>query len=285
MEEFLVLILFCFFLVALLVLLFILILSYQYDRPSRALVAQIRNTQSPILCFYAWGRCEIKQLNSGASLTRGFIVVIKPGEIAIFPRKPKIGEPFIFAPEQIRWFGRPQKYSTGRNDLWLHIEIGGDWHLVKFRLYEGMIRDLVRGLKAVASDELVTAYRRRRPYIHEGPARGQPAAQDIHGAWTLEEPVSLYLMPRFLVILQGAKTLRKIPLEAAQQIGAFRRLDQAGANGLVRFRAEEETLAFALDKHELFAEALAEAAKRTLEEPVFQKQKKKYDEDEDDDFE
>jgi hypothetical protein len=177
----------------------------------------------------------------------------------------------------MRWFGRPQKYSTGLNDLWLHFEIGDRWHLVKVRLYEGLMRDMVRGLKAIASDELVTAYRRRRPYIHEGPAAAQPATQDIHGAWTLDAPVTLYLMPRFLVILRDTLVLRKIPLEAVQEIGAFRRLDEPQAQGLVRFRAEEETLAFALDKYDGFAASMAEAARRTLEEPVMQKQKKKAD--------
>ncbi len=97
----------------------------------------------------------------------------------------------------------------------------------------------------------------------------------------MDEPVSLYLMPRFLVILQAMKVVRKIPLESVQQIGAFRRLDQPNADGLVRFRADEETLAFAVEPHDGFAAALAEAARRTLEAPIMQKQKKKDDEDED----
>jgi hypothetical protein len=150
-------------------------------------------------------------------------------------------------------------------------------------LYQGLTQDFVRGLKVIASDELVTAYRRRRPYIHVGPVDAHPANQDIHGAWSLDEPVTLYLMPRFLVILRYTTILRKIPLEAIQEIGAFRRLDEPQANGLVRFRAEEETLAFALAQHDEFAVSLADAAKRTLEEPIMQKQKKKYDE-EDEDF-
>ena len=280
MEDTLLVVAVSFGVAFLLALLLLLVVRYQYDPASQALVAEIQRTQSPIQCFYAVGRFEASQLNGGHSSWKYFIVAVTPGEIAIYPRKTK-GEPFTFTPGQIRWFGRPRKYSAGLNDLWLHLESGDCWYLLKFRLYQGHMRDLVRGLKTVASPELVTAYRRSRPYIHAGPAEAQPATQDIHGAWMLDEPVHLYLMPRFLVILREATVLRTIPLEAVQQIGAFRRLDQPPAHGLVRFRAEEETLAFALAKHEDFALSLAEAAKRTLEEPVMQKQKKKDDLDED----
>ncbi len=169
------------FLCALIVL---LAFRYQYDPASRALVAEIKNTQSPLQCFYAVGRFEVIELNGGNSSWKYFIVTVKPGEITVFPRKQKAVEPFTFTPDQIRWFGRPRKYSPGLNDLWLHLETDGCWQLVKLRLYQGHMRDLVRGLKAIASEELVIAYRRRRPYIHEGPVQAQPATQDIHGTWT-----------------------------------------------------------------------------------------------------
>jgi hypothetical protein len=267
-----------------LAILFILVLRYQYDPASRAMAAEIRRTQEPLACFYAVARLDVSQVNGASFRWKYFILTARPDDVTIHPRKKRNTAPFAFTPDQIRWFGRPQKYSAGRNELWLHLEMGGGWHLVKFQLYEGLMRDLVRALKAVSSEELVTAYRRRRPYIHAGPATGQPADQDIHGAWTLDgPPVTLYLMPRFLVILHETRVLRKIPLETVQQIGAFRRLDEPSANGLVRFRAEEETLAFALDQHEDFALALAEAAKRTLEAPIMQKQKKKDDDEFDDD--
>ncbi len=271
--------------VFLFVLILLLVIRYQYDPASQALVADIRKSQSPIQVFYAVGRFEMTQLNGGQSSWKYFIVVVKPGGVTVYPRKTK-ADPFTFTPNQIRWFGRPQKYSPGRNDLWLHLEIGESWHLLKFRLYQGLMQDLVRGLKAVASDDLITAYRRRRPYIHVGPLDGQPATQDIHGAWTLGEPVTLYLTPRFLILLRATSVLRKIPLESVQEIGAFRRLDEQQANGLVRFRAEEETFTFALVKYDEFAVSLADAAKRTLEAPIMQKQKKKADDyDEPEDFE
>ena len=283
MNEPLLVVAFSFGLTFFLALLFILVLRYQYDPASQAMAAEIKQTQSPLVCFYTVARFEVNQVNGGSSTWKYFIVAVKPWDVTVYPRKQKDAAPFAFTPDQIRWFGRPQKYSTGRNELWLHLEVGDCWYLAKLHLYQGHMRDLVRGLKAISSDELVTAYRRRRPYIHAGPSAAHPAHQDIHGAWTLDSPVTLYLTPRLLVILHDTSVLRKIPLEAVQQIGAFRRLDVPSADGLVRFRAEEETLAFALDNHDDFALALAEAAKRTLEEPIMQKQKKKDDEQGDDD--
>ncbi|HEX2905981.1 MAG TPA: hypothetical protein VHO69_03930, partial [Phototrophicaceae bacterium] len=78
--------------------------------------------------------------------------------------------------------------------------------------------------------------------------------------------------------------LRTIPLAAVQQVGALQRLDEPDAAGLVRFRAEEETFAFALENHEALAEALATAAKRTLEDPLERKQKPKDDDPEYEDW-
>jgi len=51
-------------------------------------------------------------------------------------------------------------------------------------------------------------------------------------------------------------------------------------DGLVRFNADDVTYAFALDEYETWAADLAEAAKRTLEDPVERKRKSK-DDDED----
>jgi hypothetical protein len=164
------------------VVLLLVVLRYQYDPASQALVAEIKKTESPLECFYAVGRFEATQLNGSHWAWKYFIVIVKPDTIVVHPTKQKAAEPFTFTPDQIRWFGRPQKYAPGANDLWLHLETGEGWRLVRLRLSEGHTRDLVRALKAVASEALVTAYRRRRPYIHEGPAQAQPAAQDIHGA-------------------------------------------------------------------------------------------------------
>lgn len=218
---------------------------------------------------------------AGGDYGRAVIAITNRRLLMLQPRE-SLGQLFTFPHDQVRWFGRPQKYTDGINEIWLHYETESGWKLLKLWMHRAVMQDVVRALKTVAPPELVTAYRRRRPYIHAEPITAHPAAQDIHGAWTLAEPVTLYLMPRFLLILDGETLLRKIPLEAVQQIGALRRLDQPGAQGLLRFHAEEETFAFALDQHEAFANAVADAAKRTLEAPMERKQKGKDDyEDED----
>lgn len=229
-------------------------------------------------------RWQTAQPGQRESSPKRAVLLITPTCFSILKRTPDMPEALSFTPDQLRWFGRPQKYSSGNNEIWLHVEQAGGWHILKIRLYRETMLQLVRALKAFASPELVEAYRRRRPYVHVGPVEAQPAAQDIHGAWSLDKPINLYLMPRFLVILQGQTVLRKIPLEAVQQIGALRRLDAPGERGLVRFRAEEETFAFAVDNHETFAAALAEAAKRTLEAPLERKQKPRDDDPEYEDW-
>ncbi len=159
------------------------------------------------------------------------------------------------------------------NALWLHWETPDGWKLLRVKLWRGSMADCVRLLKSVSPEELVTAYRRRRPYIHCGPEPANPAIQDIHGAWTLEAPLSIYLMPRYLVFLRGQTVLRAIALTNIEEAGTLKRIDQPGADGLLRFRAEQETLAFALRDAEGFAAQLAEAARLNLEVPLGPKRK------------
>ena len=84
-------------------------------------------------------------------------------------------------------------------------------------------------------------------------------------------------MPSHIVVLSGDETRRVIPLDAVQNVSAIRRLDQPDAAGLLRFEAQGEPLAFALAHHETFAAQMAEAARRTLEDPVQWARKKKKD--------
>jgi hypothetical protein len=198
----------------------------------------------------------------------------------LFPKPLELHTDTVFSWKDLRWFGRPHRYQPGHNAIWLHFECEGRWTKVSIQLSREKMGEFVRLLKEMSDSDLVTAYRRRRPYIHLGSVRASPAQQDIHGAWTLDAPVQLYLMPRFLVILHDSAVRQKIPLESVQTIGALRRLDQPGVEGLVRFRAGESDYHFAVRDHEKVAAALAEAAKRTLEAPLERKQKgKKDDED------
>ncbi|MCU0514927.1 MAG: hypothetical protein MUE40_20415 [Anaerolineae bacterium] len=181
----------------------------------------------------------------------------------------------------LRGFWRPQKYQPGTNEMWLHWHHAGTWQVLHVYQERGRMAALVAALKQVATPEQVKAYRRQRPYIHREPAAARPAVQNLQGAWELAAPVMLYLMPLFLVIMQGGQVQRWIDLHQIQFITALPRLDAPPGEGLLRFKDEAsgDTLAFAVAEYAAWAEDLAQAAKRTLEEPVFRKQKGKEEEE------
>lgn len=254
--------------------------AIRFQKALEARMAVIQAAENPILLLQGFKhRWHIKPVPGDESRGQNGILAVTTTHIIIYDRDWNMAERLRLPLAGLRWFGRPQKYNSGDNEIWLHFEQDGRWSILKVELPRESMQDFVRALKAVTPPELVTAYRRQRPYIHSGPETAQPATQDIHGAWTLDEPVDLYLMPRFLVIMRGGAVLRTLALEGIQDIGALRRLDQPGAQGLVRFRAEEETFAFAHARHEQFAGLLAEAAKRTLEAPLERKQKGKLEDD------
>lgn len=258
--------------------------SHRRETVRRALVAQIRQTGAPLFLADWSTRAVITALN-GRRTAWNAVIAVTPDHITVYRIVSGRDERVSFTAENLRWFGRPRKYHAGTNEIWLHIEQDGGWHLVAIRLSKLDMHALVRALKEIAAPELTTAYRRRRPYIHVGPLAARPAVQDIHGAWTLEPPVSLYLTPLWLVLLDGAAVRRTIALETIQRVSAIRRLDQPRADGLVRFEVDGAPVAFALRQYETFAAQLAEAAKRTLEDPVVWQRKKKKDGEWDEEFE
>lgn len=228
--------------------------------------------------------CVITTLNGDTQKVRRAMLAVMPDGIRLYPSVRDMEKYILLPSDSLRWFGRPVKYHDQRNELWLHLEEDGCWKLVKLTLWRPSMQSLIRALKPIVSPELVTAYRRRRPYVHLGPVVARPAEQDIHGAWTLDEPLSLYVMPLYVVILRGTQVLRLLPLERIWQIAALRRLDAPEADGLVSLNFEGEKLAYAVKDYEAVAAAISEAAKRSLEAPVMQKQKKK-DEYDDEDWE
>ncbi len=250
--------------------------TYRLQRAVYQHLLTLKEQQPDIIFFeQSVNRFALETINGNTvKNTRGMMTLSRQ-EIGVYPVKLPPQAIIRFAPEDIRGFWRPQPYDSGMNELWLHVERKREWVLVKLWLGREQMMEFVRTLKPMVDPDLVIAYRRRRPYIHYGPVQAQPAQQDIHGAWTLEAAVSLYLMPRYLLILHGDAVQQMIPLESVQQIGALRRLDAPQANGLVRFQTAEAHYAFALKDYETFANALADAAKRTLEAPVMQKQKEK----------
>ncbi len=225
---------------------------------------------------------DFRALTIGAGDTgwRRALIAVSSETMTIYPVKRAMDEYATFPRESLRWFGRPVKYHQGRNEIWLHFQTEAGWQVIKVRLNRSAMAALVRALKEYALPELVIAYRRRRPYVHYGEARVQPAEQDIHGAWTLGDPLLLYVTPVQIVVIEQARVLRTIPLAQVQQVAALRRLDRPNADGLATFNASGEKFAFACKEYQALAQAIADAARRSLEMPLLQKQKgKESDED------
>lgn len=233
---------------------------------------------------YSYGpRFQITTVNQGTTRGKPYVVAVLTSGIAIYPIPFRPDARLVIGTDQVRWFGRPRKYHYGVNELWLHTQRDFYWQVFKLRLDQGRMQDLVRALKEVLPPDQVTAYRRRRPYVHHGPVEARPAEQDMHGSWTLGDALSLYLMPAALVLLRDDRVDRVIALASVQKVSAIRRLDQPQADGLVRFECDGAPLVYALPRHDEFATALAEAARRTLEDPVqWQRKKKKGEVVEDD---
>jgi hypothetical protein len=215
------------------------------------------------------------------------ILLITHKRIAIYPYPPENENVLPLAtiqPHELRGFWRPVKYHSGNNDLWVHAQIGLTWGILKLQTYHSDMQKLIRAMKEISSQEQTKAYRRRRPYIHREPTRAFPAEQSLTGDWELSEVIRLYLMPLYLVIFSADEVQRSIELTEIQDIAALKRMEGGKPTGLIRFTYADEDLAFALDDYEKWASDLADAAKRTLEEPVMRKRKSKDDEDEWDDF-
>ena len=191
------------------------------ERAVRVRLDTIRAAEQPLLVLDSWNcRLRITPVTGKPERWWRGIVALTERELILFDRTVQVNQRLRCTWDDLRWFGRPHKYTSGDNDIWLHIEAADGWRIIQIRLYQTAMRDLVRTLKTLVAPELVTAYRRRRPYIHLGPVEAHPATQDIHGAWSVDSAVDLYLMPRFLVMLDRDRVLRKIPLEAVQRIGA-----------------------------------------------------------------
>jgi hypothetical protein len=209
------------------------------------------------------------------------VLVIDENGFTIYPHSQKMDVKFTLPKGGLRWFGRPKKYEPGQNDLWLHLEVNDCWRMLQLRTDYYNMQRMVRAIKTIATPEQVKAYRRHRPYIHYGPVAAQPAEQDIYGVWTVHPQITqFYIMPLALVFLEGIQIKRTIPLEQIQKVEALRRMDAPSAEGVVRFRIVDEVIAYTVPDYVAFGAALAEAAKRSLEDPVMVKKKKDDDDDE-----
>ncbi len=212
------------------------------------------------------------------------ILLVTHKRIALYPfssnSEGKTKALFTIHPHELRGFWQRIKFFAGENTIWIHAEIDTQWYILKLKPHPYDRAILVQALEKISTSEQAKAYYMPRPYIHEGLSTAFPAHQTITGTWELGSPIQLYLMPLFLVILSKSHVQETIDLSKIQDIGALKRMEDGKPEGIIRFFVDEEFRAFALDDYERWAELLATASKRTLEEPVMRKQKIK-DEDED----
>lgn len=258
----------------------------QRNRYVSRLIARLAK-HNPIFMSNRWTVIKYQWVAAGENAKwRRCILLVSHKRIAIYPYPPpkeNVQALATIQPHEIMGFWRPVKYHSGNNDLWIHAQIGLTWGILKLRTYHGDMQKLIRAMKEISSEEQTKAYRRRRPYIHREPTIAFPAEQSLTGDWEMGEAIRLYLMPLHLVIFAGDEVQRTIELTAIQDIAALKRMEGGKPAGLIRFSYGEKDLAFALDDYEAWAKDLAEAAKRTLEEPVMRKRKSKNDADEWDD--
>lgn len=239
----------------------------------------------PIYLSHALGLARYKVVQPGQrERWRRGVLVITHKRLALYDASAETGDSPLFhaQPDEIQGFWRPVKYQDGLNEIWIHTQIGVTWAILKLSLQKTEMQKLIRAMKAITTEEQIKAYRRRRPYIHREPAIAYPAKQTLQGEWELYDPVTLYLMPLALVILQEETVKQVLLLADMQQIAALRRMEGGEPAGLIRFALGEADYAFATNAYEAWAHDLAEAAKRTLEEPLQRKRKSKSDDDEED---
>lgn len=238
------------------------------DRRGTLLQNMLREEGTARFVTYPTGlRYQLTQINGERGGWRHYVLEVTRGALTIHDLNPDLDWRFTVTAAELRWFGRPKKYTRGANDIWLHAEIDAVWWFITLRLTRSAMQSLVRCLKDLATPEQVAAYRRQRPFVMMGPLAARPATQDAQGQWTLDAPVTVYLMPLYLVVLRGAAVQRVIALAEVQDVRAVPRSDRPRAAGVVQLETGYETLAFALPQYEAFASAAAEAVRRTHEDP------------------
>jgi hypothetical protein len=219
----------------------------------------------------------IAKLGERALRERKAIVAVLPNYVAIYPLTVRMQEAFTFNTDDIRWFSLVRGYSDLEREIALDLEKDLQWVDLRIRMDKASIKKLTEAMEPIAPNTVLFTRSRRRPNVRPDPVQAWPATQDIHGAWTLDDPVKLCITPLYLVVLRDGYVQNSFLLPALENIRADKRLDNPDAAGLVRFTAADETFAYAVNDYAGFAEALAGAIKRNVEESAGQKQKTQAD--------
>ena len=220
---------------------------------------------------------SLSQPSKPASRQSSALLFVSPKRISAYAVRGDDTPLVSILPHEIEGYWRPSKYTDGDNTIEIHANVDGQWTILRVRLARWRMVKLVRALKELVDPEILRAYRQRRPYIYRPPAEAFMASQDLHGMWTLGMDFRLYLMPSRLVFLDGDDLVDTvISLRNIQNIRVLDRLDAPGS-GLLAFDLPDcsESIAIAIADTESWAQSIAAAARRTLEEPVHSKRKGK----------
>ncbi len=212
------------------------------------------------------------------------ILFVSNKHIVAYPSKAPKGsdEPLIsLFGHEIEGFWRPKKYEDGINGIEIHANASGQWTILRAKLTKSRMQALVRALKELVDDDIVRAYRQRRPYVYHPPDTAYLATQDLYGMWHYETPFKLYLTPATLVFLTDDDVVQRvIKLRDIQNIRVLEPGDSDIENGLIGFTLSStlEDVAVVVENTESWSTSIAAAARRTLEEPVTRKGKALDDE-------
>jgi hypothetical protein len=219
----------------------------------------------------------IAKLGERVPRERKAIVAVLPGYVAVYPLTIRMREAFTFNTDDIRWFSLVRGYSDLEREIALDLEKDLQWIDLRIRMDKASIKKLTEAMEPIAPNTVLFTRSRRRPNVRLDPVQAWPATQDIHGAWTLDDPVKLCITPLYLVVLRDGYVQNSFLLTALEDIRADKRLDDPDAAGLVRFTVADATFAYAVNDYAGFAETLAGAIKRNVEESAGQKQKTQAD--------
>ena len=246
--------------------------AYQQNK----LMNRIKRLRPPNTMFSEYASVAVTHPSQPKSGWMRGLMFISNKHVIVYPHKGSDTPIFSCLPHEIEGFWRPKKYTEGMNDIEIHTNADGQWAILKVRLWKSQMERLVRKLKTLVSEDVTRSYRQKRPYVYRPPAPAYLAMQDLYGMWEHKTPIKVYLTPNTLVFLSGADdVIRVIMLRDIQNLRVV--ADEGGS--LVCFSLGDEEIAIATDQYEVWAQSIATAAKRTLEDPIERKRKAYADAD------
>jgi hypothetical protein len=168
------------------------------------------------------------------------------------------------------------------DEVWLDVQIKQEWQVLKLKMDAEALKIFSYNMETFANAMLLQAHEANH-YFMPRFTQGDEVQQELTGEWTSLASRNLYLNPNHLLVLSswGGEVKRMIPSQHIEEIDAIPRMDAAGT-GILRFRVEDERLAFAIPDYEEWAMTLAQVASKAqgteLDLEIMELKKKKNEE-------